>query len=61
MYFNYSAFQILRQIFLLFNFLSVIRNLIIVNGLILTCCQTIVCVLLLIALKEYNTLKTGWD
>ena len=57
MYFSYSAFQILRQIVVLFNFLSVIRNLITVNVLIVSCCQTIVCVLLLITLKEYNHLK----
>ena len=53
-YSNYSVFQILQQIYLLFNFLSVIRNLITVNALIVSCCQTIVRVLSLIMLKEWN-------
>ena len=42
MYFSYSAFQILLQILVLFNFLTVICNLITVNVLIVSCCQTIV-------------------
>ena len=36
MYFNCSVFQILLQIFILFNFLSVIRTLITVNVLIVS-------------------------
>ena len=59
MYFRYSAFQILLQIFLLLNFLSVICNLITV--LIVSCFQAIVWVLLLITLKEYNNLKINWN
>ena len=61
MYFSYSAFQILLQILVLFNFLSVICNLITVNVLIVSCCQTIVWVLLLITLKECNHLKRDWN
>ena len=61
MYFRYSAFQILLQIFLLLNFLSVICNLITVNVLIISCFQAIVWVLLLITLKEYNPLKINWN
>ena len=57
MYFSYSAFQILLQILVLFNFLTVICNLITVNVLIVSCCQTIMLVLLLITLKECNCLK----
>ena len=57
MYFSYSVFYILLQVFLLFNFLSVIRNLITVNVLIVSCCQTIISFLLLITLKECNHLK----
>ena len=57
LYFSYSALQTLLQIFILFNFLSVIRNLITVNVLIVSCCEAIVWVLLLITLKEYNHLK----
>ena len=57
MYFSYSPFQILLQMFILFNFLSVIRNLVTVNVLIVSCCQAIVKVLLLITLKECNHLK----
>ena len=41
MYFSYSTFQISLQVFVWFNFLSVIRNLITVNVLIVSCCQTI--------------------
>ena len=47
MYFSYSAFHI----FLLFNFLSVISNLIAVNVLKVSCWQTIVWVLLIAAHK----------
>ena len=61
MYFSNSALQTLLQIFMLFHFLSVIRNLITVNGLIVSCCETIVWVLLLITLKEYNHLKRAWN
>ena len=58
LYSSYSAFQIFLQIFLLFNFLSVIRNLITVNILIVSCCQTMVLFLLLITLNEHNHLKS---
>ena len=61
MYFSYSAFQIFLQILTLFNFLTVICNLITVNVLIVSCCQTIVWVLLLITLKECNHLKRDWN
>ena len=61
MYLSCSVFQILLQMFLLFNFLSVIRNMITVNVLIVSRCQTIVWVLLLITLKEYNHLKRDWN
>ena len=61
MYLSYSAFQILLQILVLFNFLTVICNLITVNVLIVSCCQTIVWVLLLITLKECNHLKRDWN
>ena len=57
MYFSYSAFQILLQILVLFNFRTVICNLIIVNVLTASCCQKIVRILLLITLKECNHLK----
>ena len=40
MNFSYSAFQILLQILVLFNFLTVIYNLITVNVLIVSCYQT---------------------
>ena len=60
-YFSYSAFHALLQIFLLFSFLLVIRKLITVNVLIVPCCQTIVWVLLLITLEEYNHLKRDWN
>ena len=42
MNFSNSAFQILLEILVLFNFLSVIRNLVTVNVLIVSYCQTIV-------------------
>ena len=61
MYFSYSAFQILLQILVLFNFLTVICNLITVNVLITSFCQTIMRVLLLITLKECNHLKRAWN
>ena len=61
MYFSYSAFQILLQILVLFNFLTVICILITVNVLVVSCCQTIVWVLLLITLKECNHLKRDWN
>ena len=57
MHSGYSVFEILLQIFLLFKFPSLIRNLVTVKVLMISCCQTKVSVLLQIILHENDHLK----
>ena len=57
LYYSISVLKILLPIFLFFNFLSVLRNLILVKVLMTLCCQIIVRVLLPTTLKEQNHLK----
>ena len=61
MCFRYSAIQILLQIFIMFNFLSVIHSLITVNVLVVSRWQRTVWVSLLIMLNEYNHPKRDWN
>ena len=57
LYYSISVIKILLQKFLLVNSLSVLRNLVSVKILMVSCCQARVWVLLPTMSKEYNHLK----